>query len=146
MTNTIIIVPVNQDTRPSSFHSSFKTPTGMRIDVTYNTREQAVANAAEEKLVAGTDWEKVPTYQPVNMALIPFMTAACLAILGLIVFVAMMVLDMIDWLPALTEGARNDYNLVGYYMTWYTKAAVVALIPMSVGFMIAEYFDRKSKT
>jgi len=144
MTNTILIIPVNQDSRPSSFSSAFETPDGVRVDVTIKTREKGVADAITAK-VGALGWNQVPTTDPdMPLLAIPFVIAFALIVLGLFVFMGMGLLEMVGWLPRHNE-FLGDYETTSYVMKWFGRAAIIAWIPLSIVAMLAEYGGRKAK-
>ncbi len=152
MTNTVIIVPVNQDTRPTSFNSAFETEAGVRVDVTINTREQGIADAATAKIAAIHGWNQVPaSTSNISLLAIPFIVAFGFAILGFLAFICLILLQFVDWIPAITVQTKygpevlSEYEQIPYLMKWFTKGAFVALVPASIGVMICEIVDRRSK-
>lgn len=150
MTNTVIIVPINHDTRPTSFSYAFENAHGVGIDVTINTREEAVAQKVADDLMAKMDWRSIPGRSDhIPTLMVPLVIAVGLLILGIVVAFAAILLDFIGWLPDVAEMFPNLVE--GSYsgpvvdvMKLYTKGAFIALIPLSILGMIANHAETKS--
>lgn len=150
---TVVIIPVNQDTRPTAFYSSFETPDGVRVDLTIGTREQGVADAVTAK-VGTLGWTQVSTTSITPLWQIPLMTALMLAVVGFALFLLILLLGAIGWLPHHLPMARdtifdnqymNTTDIVGFVLKWFGRGAIVAL-PFISGFWMWEELDSRKES
>jgi hypothetical protein len=145
MTNTVIIIPVNQDTRPTEFYSSFETENGVRVNLTIETREQAVADEITKK-VSTLGWTRapVPSITPLwqIFLLVPFLLL-CLWIVALVIG---WLLNVAGWLPVVeVEGhALDGFELTEFATMHYVRWAFIFWIPLFAMFSFFELASRES--
>lgn len=143
MTNTVIIIPVNQDTRPTEFYSAFETEDGVRVTMTIDTREQAVADAITEK-VTSLGWTRAPVPSDTPLWQIFFMVPFGLLIIWVMWALGAWLFSIAEWAPTLVINgeALSGFDLFEYLTKIYIRLSLVLWLPL---FAVFSYFELENR-
>lgn len=144
MTNTVIIIPVNQDTRPTEFYSAFETENGVRVDLTISTREQAIADEITAK-VATLGWTRAAVSTATPLYQIFFLIPVLAFALWFVALVGGWLLNIAGWLPVVQiDGHMLDgFDMIEFFTKHYIRWALILWLPVFAIFSILELASRK---